>query len=65
MRSKLKLSRSLEFISAFFRAQQVINTSPDRVDKAMLSEKNVFCKYQCGHAYSGLYKKKKMKDFKN
>ena len=25
MRSKLKLSRSLEFISAFFKAQQVIN----------------------------------------
>ena len=32
----------MEFISAFFRAQQVINTSPDRVDKAMLSEKNFF-----------------------
>ena len=26
MGSKLKLSRSLEFISAFFKAQQVINT---------------------------------------
>ena len=26
MRSKLKLSRSLEFISAFFKEQQVINT---------------------------------------
>ena len=26
MRSKLKLSRSLVFISAFFKAQQVINT---------------------------------------
>ena len=29
MRSKLKLSRSLEFISAFFKAQQVINTRRD------------------------------------
>ena len=27
MRSKLKLSRSLEFISAFFKEQQVINTN--------------------------------------
>ena len=26
MRSKLKLSRSLEFISVFFKEQQVINT---------------------------------------
>ena len=32
MRSKLKLSRSLEFIPAFFKEQQVINTpGPDRV----------------------------------
>ena len=28
MGSKLKLSRSLEFISAFFKAQQEINTPP-------------------------------------
>ena len=46
MRSKLKLSRSLEFISAFFKEQQVINTrgganlappGPDRV------KQNYYC----------------------
>ena len=33
MGSKLKFSRSLEFISAFFKEQQVINIGSDRVKK--------------------------------
>ena len=64
MRSKLKLSRSLEFISALFKAQQVIDTrgganmSPPGSDRVKKITKANKCRAYCTNIYRD-------KDFKH